>query len=170
MAYDPYVGMREPQPRDPARIPAWLDDLAYAAIGYLPEQLTLDVPWHDQSVRVVLDRQEYDFEPAEYFYVQREPLELPAGPDAAPRVVPAEGIRVISRHVSVRGMPEKVCDELTDAVQSSANQSTARSVLLANDLLRVVRVRQRSGERAIRNGGHDSDIAELQRDLTELGA
>lgn len=153
----------EPQPAGSAEIDAWLERLRVAAEAALPLGFTLRVEVGDQTLEAPFELGAADWDPEEKRYTSALPLEVPFRGDA--RTVNPGTIAFSGGWLSV-GLRGPLQDQIYCAIQDAlSGDPSANLAVTVLELHRLVRLRSRVGESAIRNGGHDADIAEVQAEI-----
>lgn len=165
----------EPEPPQTAHVAGWLDRIHTAARAALPNSFTITVAWNDTTsgdpLPLTFTLLPATFDPADVQYRIAHPVTVAHLDGTGATTIPADTLAYSGywlNHARIR-KPLASNDLTRDLGQrirtATSADATANSALTLLELLRVTRLRQRVGERAVRNGGHDRDIAALQQDL-----
>lgn len=169
------IGVLEPQPTDPTQVPGWLDRLHTAATTLLPDQFTITVNWPDstgQPLTLTFERGAASWDADEIQYRLTGPATVPHPDGTGKTRFDPDTLHLTGQWLNRRHIRRPLAHD-TDFSRDFGNLIMAairdtpdadRAIALS-ELLRCIRVRQRAGEDAIRNGGHDTDISRLQTKL-----
>lgn len=170
----------EPEPAQAADVAGWLDRIQSAARAALPASFTIAVAWHDTTsgdpLPLTFTLLPATFDPTEVQYRIAHPITVAHLDDTGATTIGADTLAYSGywlNHARIR-RPLASNDLTRDLGQrirtaTSANPTANRALTLL-ELVRVTRLRHRVGEQAIRNGGHDRDIAALQQALAAATA
>lgn len=177
----------EPQPADPDAVAGWLDRLHAAADHLLPDQFTLNVPWNvapqvspgdspgeqiEMTLHLTFRRHAPDWDPHEVQYRVTDEVTVPHRNGTGVTRLTATALSMTGQWLNRHRIPRPLTDTKTPVhdfgnciVDAIGQDPIADRAVLVSELVRVIRLRQRVGETDIRNGGHDTDIDDLQNQL-----